>query len=152
MSKEKEASYEELIAEIKEIRKLLTPPPTPEPEPEPEKKKGWRRVTGKVTGFGKEFLEFLKKNKIIGLAVGFIMAVYVGALVNSVVNDLIFAALGDIPAFKLFLDANPEASWLDWPFASEIRLGAFISNLITFVIVALVVFLIVKLSKKIGIE
>jgi len=41
---------------------------------------------------------------------------------------------------------------MDWPFASEVRLGAFFSNVITFIIVAFVVFLIVKLSKKIGLD
>jgi large conductance mechanosensitive channel len=138
---------EALIEEVKEIKKLLTPPPKEEPKPE-EKPKGLKRVKK----FGLEFVDFLKKYKIIGLAVAFIMAVYVGALVNSVVNDIVFGLLGDIPGLKTFLEANPEASWMDWPFASEVRLGAFFSNVITFIIVAFVVFLIVKLSKKIGLD
>ncbi|MHA1110915.1 MAG: MscL family protein [Promethearchaeota archaeon] len=146
MSKEKQ-SYEELIAELKEIRKLLTPPPEPESEPE-EKPKGLKRFKK----FGFDFVDFLKKYKIIGLAVAFIMAVYVGALVNSVVNDIIFGLLGDIPGLKEVLVADSTVSWMDWPFASEVRLGAFFSNIITFVIVAFVVFLIVKLSKKIGLD
>ena len=145
-------TLEALIEEVKEIRKLLTPPPEPEPEPEPEKKKGWRKVTGKVTGFGKDFLDFLKKYKIIGMAVAFIMAIYLGALVNSVVNDLIFALLEEIPFFATLLEKDPNASWMDWPFNFSIRLGAFLSNLITFIVVAFIVFLIVKLAKKIGLD
>lgn len=145
-------TLEELIEEVKQIRTLLTPPPEPEPEPEPEKKKGWRKVTGKVSSFGKEFIAFLKTYKIIGLAVAFIMAVYVGALVNSLVNDIIFGLFADIPGLADILAANPESSWLDWPLASNVRLGSFFSNIITFIIVAFVIFLIVKLSKKIGID
>lgn len=146
MSKEKQ-SLEELIEEVKQIRALLTPPPPPPEEPK-EKPKGLK----KVTAFGKDFVDFLKKYKIIGLAVAFIMAVYIGALVNSVVNDLIFALLEEIPGFAAILATDPNASWMDWPFKSSIRLGAFFSNVITFIIVAFVVFLIVKLAKKIGLD
>jgi large conductance mechanosensitive channel len=146
MSKQ-EPSYEELLEEVKQIRALLTPP-TPPPEEPKKKPKGLK----KIKSFGIDFVDFLKKYKIIGLAVAFIMAVYVGALVNSVVNDIVFGLLGDIPGLKTFLEANPTSSWMDWPFASEVRLGAFFSNVITFIIVAFVVFLIVKLSKKIGLD
>ncbi len=143
MSKEKEASYEELIAEIKEIRKLLTPPPPPEPEPE-VKPKGFKN---KVKSFGLDFVDFLKKYKIIGLAVAFIMAVYVGAVVNSLVGDIIFPLLEYLPGF------DPEtSSWMDWPFGIKIRLGAFLSSIVTFIVVAFVIYLMVKLSKKIGLE
>ena len=144
MSKEKESSYEELIAEIKEIRKLLTPPPTPEPKPEPEKPKGFKN---RIKSFGFDFVDFLKAYKIIGIAVAFIMAVYVGAVVNSLVGDIIFPLLEYLPGF----DAE-STTWMDWPFAIKIRLGAFLSSIVTFIIVAFVIFLIVKLSKKIGLE
>ena len=144
MSKEKQ-SYEELIAEVKEIRTLLTPPPEPEKPPE-EKAKGFRRIT-KV---GVDFLDFLKKYKIIGLAVAFIMAAYVGALVNSVVGDLIFPLLEYLPGFASLGDET--ASWKDWPFQTPIRLGALLSSIVTFVIVAIVIFFIVKLAKKMGLD
>jgi large conductance mechanosensitive channel len=143
-----EPSYAELLEEVKKIRELVTPPP-PEPEEPKEEDKSFK---ARIKRFGQDFLDFLKKNKIIGLAVAFIMAVYVGALVNSVVNDLIFALLEDIPGFDTILATDPNASWMDWPFGSSIRLGAFFSNVITFVIVAFVVFLIVKLAKRIGLE
>ena len=144
MSKEKQ-SYEELIAEVKEIRVLLTPPPEPEKPPE-EKKKGFKRISN----VGVDFLDFLKKYKIIGLAVAFIMAAYVGALVNSVVGDLIFPLLEYLPGFASLSDET--ASWKDWPFQTPIRLGALLSSIVTFVIVAIVIFFIVKLAKKMGLD
>ena len=146
MSKEKQ-SYEELITEVKEIRALLTPPPEPE-KPSEEKVKGLKRVKN----VGVDFLEFLKKYKIIGLAVAFIMAIYIGALVNSVVNDVIFPLLEYIPGFALLIAEDATATWEDWPFAIKIRLGALFGNIVTFIIVAFVIFLIVKISKKVGLD
>ena len=96
-------TLEDLIEEVKQIRALLTPPPEPEPEPE-QKKKVFRRVKK----MGEDFLDFLKKYKIIGLAVAFIMAAYVGALVNSVVGDLIFPLLEYLQGFAE-LDAGSES-------------------------------------------
>ena len=141
MSKE----YKDLLEEVKQIRELLTPPPEPEKPPE-EKPKGFKRVTK----IGVDFVEFLKKYKIIGLAVAFIMAAYVGALVNSVVGDVIFPLLEYLPGFGALTDTT--ATWQDWPFNSPIRLGGLLANIVTFIIVAFVIFLIVKLAKKIGLE
>lgn len=140
MSKEKQ-SLEELIEEVKQIRALLTPPPEP---PAKEKPKGFKN---RAKAFGNDFLDFIKKYKVVGLAVAFIMAVYVGAVVNSLVGDIIFPLLEYLPGF------DPEtATWMDWPFSVKIRLGAFLSSIVTFIIVAFVIFLLVKLTTKIGLE
>jgi len=142
MSKEK-MNYEELVEEVRKIRELLTPPPPPPSTPK-EQVKGLRNRAKK---FGNEFIEFLKKYKIIGLAVAFIMAVYVGAVVNSLVQDIIFPLIEYIPGFD-----PATATWMDWPFSSPIRLGAFFSSIVTFIIVAFVIFIIVKITQKIGLE
>jgi len=68
----------ETLAELKEIRKLLTPKPEP---PAPK-------------GFRAEFVDFLSKFKVIGLAVGFILGLYLGALVKSLVVGFMMPLIG----------------------------------------------------------
>lgn len=117
---------EQMLEELKEIRKLLTPP---EPDPPPE-------------GFVNEFVTFLSKYKVLGLAVAFILGLYLGALVQALVADLI------MPVITIFI---PDVAWqeLSWgPFLY----GHFIGELITFIIIALVVFLLVKFATRIGID
>ncbi|MFX0012436.1 MAG: MscL family protein, partial [Candidatus Hermodarchaeota archaeon] len=62
----------EMLEELKKIREALAPTPPP---PEPEKKKNLLM----------EFKDFIKKYKVLGLAVAFIMGIYLGALVKSLV-------------------------------------------------------------------
>ena len=140
MSKE-----EQMLDELKKIRVALEPKPTP-PEPAPPK------------GLWNEFKDFLSKYKILGLAIAFIMGVYLGGLVQSLVKDLLLPAiglaipgLGDLATFKIYvpgtvLDAagNPPVGYTGQIFG----MGNFLAALITFVIVAFVVFIIVKVAKR----
>ncbi|MEJ2250298.1 MAG: MscL family protein [Candidatus Lokiarchaeota archaeon] len=90
-----------------------------------------------------EFKQFLNKYKVMGLAVAFIMGIYLGDLVQSLVNNLI------MPIVEFFTPSG--VNWqqiMIGPFG----IGAFIGELITFIIIALVIFLLVKLTKRIGIE
>lgn len=119
---------DEMLEELKKIRELLTPAP----EPPPEKPKNLLY----------EFKDFLSKYKIMGLAVAFIMGLYVGALVKSLVDNIIMPIIGYI---------IPGINWEDL-ILGNIRIGLFLSDIITFVIVALVIFLIVKLTSKLGID
>lgn len=123
MSKE-----EEILDELRQIRKLLEPKPTPAPE--------------KPKGLIAEFMEFVTKYKVLGMAVAFIIGLYLGTLVQALVNDLIM---------PLIQFAMPGIAWE----AIEIgpfRIGHFIGALITFLIIAFVVFLIVKMAKRWGLE
>jgi len=119
---------DDMLEELKKIRELLTPAPAPEPE--------------KPKNLLYEFKAFLSKYKIMGLAVAFIMGLYVGALVKSLVDNIIMPIIGYI---------IPGISWEEL-ILGNIRIGLFLSDLITFVIVALVIFLIVKLTTKFGID
>ncbi|MBD3158475.1 MAG: hypothetical protein GF309_06750 [Candidatus Lokiarchaeota archaeon] len=117
---------DELLKEVEKIRKILEPPP---PEPPPE-------------NFVEEFKDFLAKYKVLGLAVAFILGIYLGQLVQSLVNNLI------MPIVELAL---PNIEWNQieiGPFG----IGAFIGDLITFIIIALVVFVIVKVANRAGIK
>jgi large conductance mechanosensitive channel len=120
----------EILEELKKIREALAPTPPP---PEPEKKKNLLV----------EFKDFIKKYKVLGLAVAFIMGVYLGALVKSLVDNLI------MPIVQFFTPTGFQwEAFVVGPF----RIGAFIGDLITFIIVAFVIFLIVKYTAKIGLE
>ena len=119
-----------ILEELKAIREALTPKTPPK---EPEKKKN----------ILEEFKDFIKKYKVLGLAVAFIMAQYLGALVQSLVNNLV------MPLVTFFLPSEiPWEEFVVWVF----RIGAFIGDLITFIIVAFVIFLLVKYTSKLGID
>ncbi|MBU0591766.1 MscL family protein [Candidatus Micrarchaeota archaeon] len=86
----------------------------------------------------KEFMEFLKEYKIVGLAVAFIMGVAVNDLVKSLVADMIMPFVGII---------IPQGDWKTATFAlgpANIAWGSFLASTINFVILAVVVFMIVK--------
>lgn len=127
----------EILNELKKIRELLEP--KEEPIIEKKKPKGFKAKTAKIKD---EFVEFIKKYRVMGLAVAFIMAIYLGGLVQALVDDLIMPILSYIPGIGVI------ATWAVGPFL----LGHFLSALITFLVVALVIFILVKVTSKIGIE
>lgn len=89
-----------------------------------------------------EFKEFALKGNLIELAVAFILALAFSAVVLSLVNDVvlqIIAAIVGQPSFDgLSINLND----------SSIRYGAFLMALINFLLVAFVLFLIVKAVNK----
>lgn len=90
----------------------------------------------------KEFKEFLKEYKVIGLAVAFIMGVAITALVKSMVDNIV------MPIITPFI---PGGAWKTATFTLGkivISWGAFMGELLNFVIIALVVFLIAKIVLK----
>ena len=131
------AVEEKLLDELRRIRELLEP--KEEPLVEKEKPKGFKGKTVKIKD---DFVDFIKKYKVMGLAVAFIMAIYLGGLVQALVDDLIMPILSYIPGIDVIAD------WAVGPFL----LGHFIATLLTFIIVALVIFILVKLTTKIGID
>jgi len=144
------AKDEEILEELRRIREALEPKPAP-PSPAPK-------------GLWKEFMDFLSKYKVMGLAAAFIMGVYLGALVQSLVKNFIMPIIGlllsgagignlatlkfGIPSTTFDASGNPPADYTGQIFG----VGDFLVALITFIIVALVIFLIVKITKKWGIE
>lgn len=117
------ATDNDILVELREIKKLLTPAPAATPP----------------KGMWNEFKLFLEQYKVLGLAVGFIMGLYLGNLVKALVTDLILPIL----AFALPPGANVNSIMVG-PFG----VGDFVNNLLTFVIVAFVIFLIVKAATK----
>jgi large conductance mechanosensitive channel len=93
-------------------------------------------------GIIKEFKEFLKEYKIVGLAVAFIMGSAVTVLVQSLVNSVV------MPIITPFI---PGGEWQKATFNMGpivIGWGAFLGALINFLIIALVIFFIVKVIDR----
>ncbi len=89
-----------------------------------------------------EFKDFLKEYKVMGLAVAFIMGLAATSLVQSLVKDII------MPIITPFI---PTGEWekavltIATPLGDmAIKWGSFLSQLINFIILAFVVFLIAK--------
>ena len=85
-----------------------------------------------------EFMAFLKEYKVMGLAVAFIMATAANGLIKSLVDNII------MPIMTPFI---PEGAWRTatftlWKFV--IGWGPFVGELINFIILAFVVFVVAK--------
>lgn len=89
-------------------------------------------------GLIKEFLEFLKEYKVVGLAIAFVMGVASTALIKSLVDNVI------MPLITPFIadGAWKTATLVLGPIV--IGWGAFLGEAINFVIIALVIFFIAK--------
>ena len=90
----------------------------------------------------KEFLEFLTEYKIFALAIAFIMGVAATALVKSLVTNIV------MPIITPFI---PGGGWQAATFSMGsivISWGAFLAELINFVIIALIVFVAAKIIMR----
>lgn len=102
----------------------------------------------------KEFKEFAFKGNVLDMAVGVIMGGAFGKIVSSIVDDLIMPILGYFMAgvnFKslkfVMSEAIMEGSQVVKPEAA-IMYGNFIQNVVDFLIVALSIFVFIKLINK----
>jgi large conductance mechanosensitive channel len=98
-----------------------------------------------MKGFAGEFKEFISRGSVIDLAVGVIIGGAFTTIVKSLVDDIIMPFVGWIiggrsfAAFKLTLPAISGHNS-----TATIAYGSFVQNTINFLLVALVIFLIVK--------
>ena len=94
----------------------------------------------------KEFKEFALKGNMVDLAVGMIIGAAFTAVVNSLVtnlfNPIIALVTGGVDLNELW--KIPVGAVLEDGTQATINIGAFISSLINFVIMAFVIFMIVK--------
>ena len=86
----------------------------------------------------KEFKEFISRGNLVALAVALILALAFAGLVTSFTENLINPIIGAI-----FGQPNFDSLTIDIG-AAELRYGAFLTTLLNFVIVAFVLFLVVK--------
>lgn len=98
-----------------------------------------------------EFKGFLLTTNALALAIGVIIGAALGTVVTSLVNDVIMPpigfALGGVDFSKIVIHLK-DAVGDDPATAVDIRIGAFLNAIITFVIVAFVVFWISKMFLK----
>ena len=89
-----------------------------------------------------EFMDFLMKYQVIGLAVAFIIGAAATKMVTACVNDIIMPIIGAV---------IPGGSWRTAVVMAgpvKFLVGDFVGAIIDFIIIALVVFLVVKFMMK----
>jgi len=104
----------------------------------------------------KEFKEFAMRGNVLDLAIGVIIGGAFGKIVTSLVNDILMPPfgllLGKVDFTNLFisLSGKPYASLAEAQAAgaATINYGVFINNIIDFLIVAFVIFLVVRAMNR----
>jgi len=92
-----------------------------------------------------EFVEFLKNYNVFQLAIGVVVGTAAKELVTSIVNDLVMPILGVL---------EPSGNWKNWAWqvgGVSLKVGNFAASLIDFLIIALIVFVVVKKVLKIDV-
>lgn len=102
-------------------------------------------VKEKGKGFINEFKEFISRGSVIDLAVGMIIGAAFTAIVKSLVDDIVMPVIGVIVGGINFSDIKTVIVPASGDVAEvAIMWGNFISAIINFLLIALVVFLVVK--------
>jgi large conductance mechanosensitive channel len=104
----------------------------------------------------KEFKEFIMRGSVVDLAIGVVIGAAFAAIVNSLVNDIIMPPigllLGSVDFSNLYImlqegdPVGPYASLTDAQTAGAVTInyGLFINALISFLIVAFVIFMVIR--------
>ena len=127
------AADSQMLEELRKIREALTPKPAPPPP----------------KGLWAEFKDFLGKTGALGLAIGFIMGTYIGKVVSALVQDIIMPIPGAlIPGgdWRKALVTIPVGNGMNF------AVGDLVGVIIDFLIVAAVIFVIVKYAGKMGLK
>lgn len=108
-----------------------------------------KKTHEKGSGFRKEFIEFINRGSVVDLAVGVAVGGAFTAIVNSLVHDIVMPIVGLIMGGINLTDAHWDLP--NWTGAKEqpiIYYGNFIQNVLQFLIVAWVIFLLIKVMNK----
>ena len=106
-------------------------------------------IKEKTKGFTQEFIFFLKTFGIIGLAIAFIIGQAASALVTAFVNDIIDPLIGIFLPGGNLSGLSVQVPNLYGDATSEFLYGDLIANIIDFIVIALIVFILYKqLSKR----
>ena len=110
-------------------------------------------------GFISEFKEFAMKGNVMDMAVGVIIGGAFGKIVTSLVNDVLMPvislATGGIDFTNLFINLSGEEKYETLKAAQEagasvFAYGAFIQNVVDFLIVAFCIFMVIKGVNKLS--
>ncbi len=90
----------------------------------------------------KEFKEFISQGKVLDFAVAVIIAGAIGKIVSSLVNDIIMPLIGLILGGTNFQGLSITIG------NASIKYGAFIQSIVDFLLIALFIFLAIKIVEK----
>ena len=99
-----------------------------------------------MKAFIKEFKEFISRGNVMDMAVGIIIGGAFTAIVTSLVNDIAMPLLSlitggfDFTALCIVLGEGEQAATLNY--------GSFIAAVINFLLIALVIFILIKMVNK----
>ena len=104
----------------------------------------------------KEFKKFISRGNVIDMAVGLVLATYFGAIIKSLVNDIIMPPVGqllggvDFSEMKYIIQPASEDSAGGAEAVAKVAIyyGKLINTIITFVIVEFAIFIVVKYYNK----
>lgn len=97
------------------------------------------------SSFRKEFIEFINRGSVVDLAVGVAVGGAFTAIVNSLVNDIIMPIVGLVAGGVDFTNlAIRIPNFFGTGDEAVIAYGNFIQNVIQFLIIAWVIFMIIK--------
>ena len=98
-------------------------------------------------GIVAEFKEFITRGNVMDMAVGIIIGGAFTAIVTSLVNDLLMPVIGalfggiDFSTLKYVIRAADESAGIE---EAAIKYGSFIQAIVNFLLIAIVIFLLVK--------
>jgi len=124
---------QEILDELKKIRDAVSPKPSPPPP----------------KGLWAEFIDFVGKSGVLGLVIGFIMGLYINKVVSALVSDIIMPIPG---AFVPGGDWRKATVSIPVGQGMNFAVGDFAGVVIDFLIVAVVIFLIAKYARRIGLK
>ena len=114
------------------------------PDLKTDLKKLKKKIT-KVNPILKEFRDFINRGSVLDLAVGVIVGGAFNKIISSLVNDLIMPVVGvvlggiDFTSLEITIP-----NFFGGSGAAHIRYGNFIQNTVDFIIIAFVIFLLIK--------
>lgn len=99
--------------------------------------------------FASDFKAFIMRGNVVDLAVAVVIGAAFGRIVTSFVNDILMPPIGllvggiDFSSLKLVIKNSPDPKQV-----VSINYGAFINTVISFLIIALAVFIVIKLLER----
>ena len=103
------------------------------------------------TSFIEEFKTFISQGSVMDLAVGIVIGSAFTKIVNSLVNDIIMPIVGLLAGGVDFTNLSITIpNYLGTSDAAVIRYGNFIQNVVEFLIIAWVIFMLIKAINRIN--
>lgn len=99
--------------------------------------------------FASDFKAFVMRGNVIDMAVGIVIGAAFGKIVTSLVNDIIMPPIGmitggiDFSKMKAIIQNAPDPKKV-----ISVNYGIFINTIITFIIIALAIFIVIRLLEK----